>query len=115
GHHYSNDKTTIIGTDDVFVLAILNSPVQDFLFQQIASTKRGGYFEQKPMYVEQLPIPDVDDELRQQIAHLAQRCLDAAQDAPDRLPALEAELNALVYQAYGLDDDDIAVIEGSLG
>lgn len=34
---------------------------------------------------------------------------------PDRLPALEAELNALVYQAYGLDEDDIAVIEGSIG
>ena len=46
---------------------------------------------------------------------MAQRCLDAAQDNPDRLPALEAELNALVYEAYGLDADDIAVIEGSLG
>jgi|GEM_PF-2770517 len=27
----------------------------------------------------------------------------------------EAELNALVVQAYGLDEDDIAVIEGSIG
>jgi len=26
----------------------------------------------------------------------------------------EAELNALVVQAYGLDEDDIAVIEGSI-
>jgi hypothetical protein len=28
---------------------------------------------------------------------------------------LEAELNALVYQAYGLDDEDVKVIEGYLG
>jgi len=42
-------------------------------------------------------------------------CLDAAQDHPDRLPALEAELNALVYQAYGLDAEDVRVIEGSVG
>ena len=27
----------------------------------------------------------------------------------------EAELNALVVQAYGLDEDDITVIEGSIG
>jgi hypothetical protein len=29
--------------------------------------------------------------------------------------ALEAELNALVYQAYGLDEDDIRVIESAVG
>lgn len=29
--------------------------------------------------------------------------------------ALEAELNALVYQAYGLDADDIRVIESAVG
>jgi len=110
--HYSNDKTTIIGTDNIFVLAILNSLVQAFFFQQVASTKRGGYFEQKPMYVEQIPIPDSPDDLRQKIASLAQQCLDAAKDNPDQLPTLEAELNTLVYQAYGLDADDIAVIEG---
>ena len=42
-------------------------------------------------------------------------CIDTAKDPPDQLPALEAELNALVYQAYGLDADDIAVIKGSIG
>jgi len=26
-------------------------------------------------------------------------CIDTAKDPPDHLPALEAELNALVYQA----------------
>lgn len=40
--------------------------------------------------------------------------LCAAKDHPDRLPALEWELNALVYQAYGLDKDDIMVIEGGV-
>ena len=64
---------------------------------------------------QRFPIPNPPADLRERIAAVAQRCLDAAQDNPDRLPALEAELNALVYEAYGLDDDDIAVIEGSLG
>ena len=63
------------------------------------------------IYLEQLPIPDAPDDLRQQIANLAQQCPDAAKDNPNKLLALEAELNQLVYQAYGLNEDDIALIE----
>lgn len=110
-YHYSNDKTTIIGTDDFFVLAVLNSRIQNFFFQQIASTKRGGYFEQKPMYVELIPIPDVLDDLRGQIVAITQQCLDLAIKNPGKLPALEVELNQLVYQAFGLSPDEVALIE----
>ncbi|MGE4296016.1 MAG: TaqI-like C-terminal specificity domain-containing protein [Campylobacterales bacterium] len=54
--NYSNDKTTIIVTDDLYLLGILNSSVIDFYMKQIASTKQNDYFEYKPMYLEQLPI-----------------------------------------------------------
>jgi hypothetical protein len=46
---------------------------------------------------------------------VAQQCLDAAASHPGKLPALEAHLNALVYEAYGLDEEDVKVIEGSVG
>jgi len=59
--HYSNDKTTIIGSDSKYLLALLNSKVVDFFLKQIASTKQNGYFEYKPMYLEQLPIVNSDD------------------------------------------------------
>lgn len=68
----------------------------------------------KSIYVGQLPIPSISNVLKNQIAALAQGCLDAATSAPESLPALEVDLNALVYQAYGLDESDIAVIEGAL-
>ncbi len=35
----------------------------------------------------------------------------AAPDSPD-VPALEAEIDRLVYELYGLTDDEIAVVEG---
>lgn len=57
---YSNDKTTIISTDDLYLLGILNSKISDFVIHSIASTKQGGYFEYKPMYIELLPIRTVD-------------------------------------------------------
>lgn len=113
--HYSNDKTTIIDNDDLFVLAVLNSSVQNFFFQQTASTKQNGYFEQKYMYIEQISIPEnLADDLRHRIISIVQECLIAAQQAPSKLPALETELNLLVYQAYGLSSEDIALLERDL-
>ena len=68
--YYSNDKTTIIGSRDLYVLGIINSKISDFVFKSISSTKQGGYFEQKPMYISQLPIHRIDFEnLAEKLAH----------------------------------------------
>jgi type I restriction-modification system DNA methylase subunit len=104
----------LIPTDDLFLLGVLNSRVIQWYAVQNFNIVRGGYVEWIPANVEKLPIPNAPDGLRDQIAAMARRCLDTAQSAPDTLPALEAELNALVYQAYGLDAGDIAVIERQL-
>ena len=60
----------------------------------------------------QLPIPDASPKLREQIAGLVRQCLDTADEV--RRAPLEARLDTLVYEAYGLDDADISVIEGQL-
>jgi hypothetical protein len=57
---YSNDKTSIIATDDLYLLGILNSRISDYVMHSISSTKQGGYFEYKPMYLAQLPIRTID-------------------------------------------------------
>lgn len=101
--------------DDLYILGVLNSNTVNFYYGHLSAQIRGGYFRFFTQYVEQIPIPNVNDGIRQQIGSLAQQCLDAAKDDPARLPALEAELNQLVYQAYGLGEDDIAIIEGHLG
>lgn len=97
-----------------YLLGVLNSRITQYFIASIGATRAGGFVEYKPMYISQIPIPDAPDDLRGKIAALAQQCLDAAKNNPGALPALEAELNQLVYQAYGLDEDDIRVIEGHL-
>ncbi|MBZ0298689.1 MAG: Eco57I restriction-modification methylase domain-containing protein [Anaerolineae bacterium] len=111
---YLNNKLFTIPTDDFFLLGVLNSDAVHIFLRVTGSQIRGGYIEFRWMTLANIPIPNASDDLRQKIAALARRCLDAAKSAPESLPALEAELNALVYQAYGLDMDDIAVIEGYL-
>ena len=59
--NYSNDKTSIIPTDDLYLLALLNSIVVDSYLHSIAATKQGGYFEYKPSYVSQLPIHRINE------------------------------------------------------
>lgn len=112
---YINDTTFMIPSNNSWMVGYLNSNVAHYFFASIMSTVQGGFLRFKNIYVKQLPIPNPPDDLRERIAAVARACLAAAQDHPARLSALEGELNALVYQAYGLDADDIRVIEGAVG
>ena len=85
---YANDKTSIIcASDAFFLLGILNSSTTDRFLHLIASTKRGGYFEQKPVYLTQIPIPRLDPN----------NPMDAARH--DRIIALVDEMLALQRDA----------------
>lgn len=59
--YYSNDKTSILVSEEWrYLLAILNSPLSWWVTQQTFASKQGGFFEFKPMYVSQVPIPAAD-------------------------------------------------------
>ena len=123
---YSNDKTSIIPRYDLYLLGILNSKVSDFIIFSISSTKRGGYFEYKPMYVSQIPICTIDSAgaaRHERMVALVETMLGlnrelagarAGQDATlirREIEANDAKIDALVYDLYGLSDEEIALIE----
>jgi len=127
---YSNDKTTIIPTNDLYLLGILNSKVSDFVIFSIASTKQGGYYEYKPMYVSKIPIRTIDfadptDKARHdrmislvtQMLDLNKRLQDAKLEHEKTLlsrqvEATDAAIDALVYELYGLTAEEIRIVEG---
>jgi len=106
---YINNKLFVIPTGDLFLLGVLNSQAVHAFLRTTASQIRGGYIEFRWMTLSRVPIPIVSESLRNRIADIAQRCLET-KDVATR-EHLEEELNALVYQAYGLDQSDIQVIE----
>jgi len=126
---YSNDKTSIIATDDLYLLGLLNSQVLDLVLHSIASTKQGGYFEYKPMYVQQLPIRTIDFDNptdkanHNQIVKLVEQMLTlnkqlAAAFDPQtktvlqrRIDATDQQIDELVYQLYGLTAEEIELVE----
>ena len=125
---YSNDKTSVIPTDDLYLLGILSSKVADIVIHSISSTKQGGYFEYKPMYVSQIPIRIIDfsdpaDVARHdRMVELVQSMLDQhrlASAGTDhdrtllarRIEATDRQIDRLVYELYGLTEEEIGIVE----
>ena len=128
---YSNDKTSIISIDDKYLLGLLNSKVLDFFMHKISSTKQGGYYEYKPIYLSQLPIHTIDfnnkreKAMHDQIASLVDKMLDLneklkkAKTPHDRelierqIKATDSQIDRLVYELYGLTEEEIKIVEAN--
>jgi len=128
--YYSNDKTSIIQTNDLYLLGILNSRISDIIIHAISSTKQGGYFEYKPMYVSQLPIRTIDFSIPSEKARhdklvglvnrmlvLTPKLREAESESEkaalqNAVTTTDAEIDRLVYELYGLTEEEIKIVEG---
>jgi len=127
--HYSNDKTSIIPTAELYLLGLLNSRILDFYLKSIASTKSGGFFEYKPMYVSKLPIRTIgfddpsDKAQYDRMVKLVEQMLDLNKQLADtreprsreqlqrRSAATDNQIDRLVYELYELTPEEIAIVE----
>lgn len=64
-------------------------------------------------YVSQFPVPTATPAQRVAIESLVRKLLNAKGQGP-QVAEWEQELNALVYEVYGLTKEEIAIIEESL-
>ena len=112
--YFSNDKTSICVTDQAqYLLGVMNSSVLWWFIRQIASTKQGGFYEFKPMYVSQLPIPAATPAQQSAITVLVARILAAKRaNAGADVAVWEREIDQIVYGLYGLTGEEIGVVEG---
>ncbi len=95
------------------LLAVLNSTVAEYLFSHIGTKTGMGTIRWKKYTIEQLPIPVPTGQQREHIESLANHILAAKKTDPAAdTSALEAEIDQLVYQLYGLTEEEIAIVEG---
>jgi adenine-specific DNA-methyltransferase len=114
--HYSNDKTTICVSDQInYLLALLNSSALWWFIRATAATKQGGFYEFKPMYVGQLPIPSASRADQAALEALVDRILAAKRANPlADVSAWEREIDERVYRLYGLTPEEIKIVEESV-
>lgn len=110
--YYTSAPSCLISSHDVVLLGILNSSLSDYMFHQIAAIRRGGYLEYKPMYVSQLPIAKGTEKQRRAIDERVEKILKLKK-AGQSTRSLEKEIDEIVYEMYGLTEEERGVVEGN--
>jgi type I restriction-modification system DNA methylase subunit len=114
-----------------YLLGLLNSRLLRWNFPYVSAPFRGGWLSANRQFLGQLPIRTIDftnptDKARHdRMVALVTQMLDlharlAAEPLPHeqqslqrRITATDAQIDALVYELYGLTPEEIAVVEGA--
>ena len=83
------------------------------MLNEICDRVQANYLRVKSIYIAQIPIPDTLRVQATVVGQLVRNLLSARGEGP-QVAEWERELNALVYQAYGLSGEGIAIIEERL-
>jgi hypothetical protein len=116
----------------LYLTALLNSRLLDYLLKLAPMRFQHGYFGANKQYIERLPIrlinfddpadvarhdrmvALVEEMLRLQKEHAQAEALkeDRRHDLARCIERLDAEIDALVYELYGLTEEEIGIVEG---
>jgi adenine-specific DNA-methyltransferase len=107
---FSSNTTYFVPSSDYCLLGLLNSKLLWWFYGTITSSIQGGFVRYFSQYMEQLPIPPATDAQKAPIIGRVQQILSAP-DSPG-VSQLEAEIDSLVYDLYGLTEEEIAVVKG---
>lgn len=111
---FLSNTTYFIPTDEKWLVGLLNSKALWWFYGTITSTIRGGFVRYFSQYIEQLPIPAATDEQKTAIIALVDQILAAKKVDPQAdTSAMERQVDALVYELYGLTEEEIAIVEGN--
>ena len=108
------EATTFIMTGEKlkYLLAILNSKVSEWYFNQISTTTGMGTNRWKKYKIELLPIKRATTIQENSIEILVDQVLSAKKlDANTNTSSLEKEIDSLVYELYGLTEEEIIIVE----
>jgi hypothetical protein len=116
----------------LYVSALLNSKLLTFCLRQISTPFRGGFYSCNRQYLEMLPIRRinfsdaadlarhdrmvalVEDMLRLQaeLAYAEAHKEDRRHDLARQVESADRQIDALVYELYGLTGEEIKLVEG---
>jgi predicted type IV restriction endonuclease len=124
-------RADLQGHSILYLLGILNSRLMDYAIAQMTNRFRGGYFAVNKQGIERLPFRRIDftsDAERQYhdgmvtlVESMLQlyEVLSVAKTPAERtslerqIAATDAEIDRLVYELYGLTEEEIRIVEGA--
>jgi hypothetical protein len=113
--YYVNNKAIVIPTDDLYVLALLNSRITWWIINRTFQHMKDDGISVDVQFLKRLPVPAVSPSLRLDISRLTGLLIAAAATTQHQSSAaLEEQLNDLVEQAFALTDSERSVMLSSL-
>jgi hypothetical protein len=112
----------------IYLSGLLNSRLLDFYLKRVSTNFHGGYFAANKQYIEQLPICTLDFSDPEDVAQhnrmvgLVERMLSlherlAGRGSSERtvighkIAATDRQIDRLVYELYGLTEEEIEIVE----
>ena len=114
---YINNAAYLITGDSLkYICGILNSSLISWYMRNTARTTGMGLTIWHKTYVKRIPIPRVSESDQHRVIALVDEILEAKFTNPDADTwHLETEIDDLVYDLYGLTEEERTAIERSLG
>lgn len=92
----------------LYLLAMLNSKVTLWFISKTSTQMRGGWYSFESRFIKNIPIPSQTNEITETIERIAKERISSN---ITKTSELEKQINQLVYQLYGLTDEEIKIIE----
>ena len=105
--------TSINDNNLKFICSLLNSNLLSYLFKiaNSANAMAGGYLNVNQNNLSLLPIPKLKDMAQQPFINIVDKIIEKKANNEDTTD-LENQIDKLVYELYGLSDDEIKIVEG---
>ena len=100
---------------DYVLVAILNSKLMNYYYNKKLITNADVFPYIKGVHIKSFPIPNkqINSLLDETIENKVKELIDYKQNRNSiKVNSLEHEIDQLVYQLYGLTDEEIAIVEG---
>ncbi|GAB4297190.1 MAG: hypothetical protein Kow0090_12390 [Myxococcota bacterium] len=108
-----------------FLIGVLNSKLVQYFIYKTSTPLRGGFYSYENRYIKNIPLhPSVFSSSHDRMVALVETMLELHKRLADaktehektvlkrQIESTDAEIDALVYQLYGLTDKEIKIIEG---
>jgi len=126
-HFFINAPACMLPTSSKFILGVLNSSLISYFLKSICAERQGGFIEQKPVYISQVPIKKptalqeeqitkyVDEmlSLNKRLNEIGDKKTSESAKLEEEIQKIDDEINQLVYKLYGLTEEEIAIVEES--
>lgn len=114
--HYLPSNGYILTSSKIptkYILGLLNSKLLHYYFGFIGVMTAGGAYTLKAATISALPFVDAGD--YEPVINLVDQILSAKKHDPKvDVSVLEAEIDRFVYQLYGLTEEEIKIVEGTV-